>query len=127
MDVNSIVEKYIKLRDRKAEKKKAYEADVETIDNLLTKVEGVMLRYFEEHGMESIRTAAGTVYRGTRTSCTVASREEFFSWLKESGEWDLLDVRAAKANVETFVKENGDLPPGLNWSAVPTVGVRRGK
>ena len=127
MDINAIVEKYIKLRDKKAEKKKAYEADVELIESVMKKVEGVMQAYFTEHGMESVRTDAGTVYRGTRTSCSVADKEAFFNWLKETGEWPLLDIRASKTNVEEYVKENQDLPPGLNWNSEPTIGVRRGR
>jgi len=127
MNINTLVEKYVALRDKKATIKAEYDGKIERIEELLKKVEGVMLNHFEETGTESVRTAAGTCYRSTRSSCTVADREVFRAFILANNAWELADLRASKKAVEEYKTANEDLPPGLNYSAEVVVGVRRGK
>ena len=70
--IETIVEKYVALRDKKAEIKKAYTAKVEAIDQAMDQLEAFIAAKLAELGVESMRTAAGTAYKTTRTSATVA-------------------------------------------------------
>lgn len=126
MNVNEIVDRYIALRDRKSVIKKEYEDKVANIDKILEKAEAVMLKRFEEMGIESIKTSAGTVYKSTRTSATVGDWDAFLAHVRTHEAWEMLEHRAAKKAVEEFKAANDDLPPGINWRAEVVVNVRRG-
>lgn len=125
MEVNKLVEGYIKLRDAKATRKAAYEADVAKIETMMAKVEGKLLAYFQESGIESVRTDAGTAYKSARTSATVADRDAFFEFVREHDAYGMLEARCSKNAVAEWKEANGDLPPGLNWSEEVVVGFRR--
>lgn len=126
MDIKKIVEGYIKLRDKKAVLKKQYEEEVKNIDLLLTKAEGALLKHFDATGAESVKTAAGTAYKSSRTSATVADWDIFWGFVQKNEAWEFLEHRANKKAVEDFKKENDDLPPGINWRSETVVNVRRG-
>jgi deoxyribose-phosphate aldolase len=125
MKLNELVEKYIKLRDQKAAYKAEYDAKVAGIDALLEKMEVVLLKTFEEAGMDSVKTSSGTAYRTTRTSATVADWDAFLAYVKAHDAFELVERRCSKSAVEQFKAANDDLPPGLNWRAEQVVNVRR--
>lgn len=126
MKINDIVERYIALRDKKAEIKKEYELKVAKIDEVMTKAEGVLLKHFDETGSESVKTAAGTAYKAHRTSATVADWDSAFGFIRDQEAWEMLEHRVNKKAVEEYKEQNGDLPPGINWRAEVVVNVRRG-
>lgn len=127
VNVEGLVEKYVALRDKKSEYKAEYDAKVAKIDSLLARVEGVLLTHFQDTGAESVRTSAGTAYKSSRTSATVADWDSFFAFVQDTGSYHMLEHRCSKRAVEEYKQANEDLPPGLNWSEEVTVGVRRGK
>ena len=127
MKLDELVANYIKLRDKKSQLKKQYDEKVAKVDAVMDKMEAIILKTFQDSGIDSARTDAGTAYISTRTSATVASREEFFSWvLQDPDERSIfLENRVSKVAVEQFKAANGDLPPGINFRSEVTVGVRR--
>jgi hypothetical protein len=127
MNIDDLVSRYIALRDKKAEHKAEYDGKVAKVDELLRRVEGVLLKHFQDTGVESVRTESGTAYTSTRTSAKVADWDSFIGFVRESDSWDMLEHRCAKTVVEEYKNENGDLPPGLNWTSEVTVGIRRSK
>jgi hypothetical protein len=125
MKLDELVGKYIELRDKKAEMKAAYDAKIDKLEAALAKIEVILLRTFEETGIESVRTDLGTAYKTTKSSCTVADKDTFMGYVKNEGAWELLDVRASKTAVAQFRSVNDDNPPGLNWREVVAVNVKR--
>lgn len=123
--VDEIVARYIALRDKKAEIKAKYEAEVEAIDAAMNRVENYLLKLMTELGVESIRTSAGTPYVSRRTSATVADWDAFLGWVKSNGEWSMLERRANKTVVQSWRDEHNDLPPGLNWREERVVNIKR--
>ena len=127
MKLDELVANYIKLRDKKSQLKKQYDEKVAKVDAVMDKMEAIILKTFQDSGIDSARTDAGTAYISTRTSATVGSREEFLSWvLQDPDERSIfLENRVSKAAVEQFKAANDDLPPGVNFRSEVTVGVRR--
>jgi hypothetical protein len=126
MKLDEVVEKYIALRDRKAQIKKDAEEKMKPIDAAMDQIEAVLLSTFDQIGMDSCKSTAGTAYISTKTSATVADKEVFGAFVRASEDnWHLADVRAAKANIETYVEQHQDLPPGINWREERTINVRR--
>lgn len=126
MKVNEIVESYIKLRDRKAAIKKEYDDKVAKIEKVMSVAEAVLLKHFDKTGAESVKTDAGTAYKSTRTSATVADWDAFLAHVQRTEAWEMLEHRASKRAVEEYKAANDDLPPGINWSSEQVVNVRRG-
>lgn len=125
MNLDEMVSKYIELRDKKARLKAAYETKAAKLDDVLKKIEGVLLKTFNETGMESVRTDAGTAYKQVRTGCTVADWDSFFAFVQAEGAWEMLEHRASKIAVEQYRAANEDIPPGLNWREEVVINVRR--
>lgn len=125
MNYNEMVEHYVRLRDKRAEYKAEFDAKVQKIDLVLEKIEQKLMAHMNETGIESIRTGAGTAYRSIKSTASVADRDIFLDFVREHDAWELLETRAAKKAIEDYRAANDELPPGVNWSAVATINVRR--
>ncbi len=123
--VEKRIDQYVQLRDRlKAldEKHDAERAPYVEAQNLLT---GWMMDFMQRTGSDSIKTKAGTCYASTRYSTSLADAEAFMKHVVATQDFDLLDRRANATAVRAYVEEKGTLPPGVNLSALRTIGVRR--
>lgn len=125
MDMEKIIERFVALRDKKKELDEAHKEKLRPINEAMEKLEVAILNHLQATGSEGIRTKAGTAYKKTETSITVADKEVFKRHLFETGLWDLADIRASKSGIEQFRAENDDLPPGINWRQSVSVGVQR--
>lgn len=127
MKLNELIEKYIKVRDKKAQLKKERDVEIAKLDTVLEKMEGVILKMFEQTGQDSAKTEFGTAYTSERTSATVADRDVFIGWVLASPDERaiFLENRVNKTAVEQFRAETDDLPPGVNWRSEVVVNVRR--
>jgi hypothetical protein len=123
--MEELVNKYIELRDAKAKVKAAADAKIAKLDSVLDKIEAALLAEFQESGIESMRTKAGTAYKQTRTSAGVADWEAVLRFIQDNDMWHMLEKRVSKSAVEQFKDANGDLPPGLNWREEVVINVRR--
>lgn len=125
MKLSELVEKYIELRDKKAEIRHAYEEKANKIDAVLEQIEGTLLKAFDAAGLDSAKTSAGTAYTSTRTTASVADKDSFMDFVKANSEWHLLETRCSKTAVEQFKEVNGEVPPGVNWREERVVNIRR--
>ena len=126
MKLSEAVELYIKLRDRKAEMKAEFDAQVAGIQEKMDKLEAKLLEVFNKTGTDSVKTPFGTAYTSTRVSATAADREAFMNFVRANEEWSLLEVRPSKTAVEQFRTANdNEIPPGLNIREERVVNVRR--
>ena len=123
--MEELIEKYIAIRDKKAEIVADHKAKIAKIDETLDKVEAVLLVQLEENGMESARCKSGTVYKSNRTSATVADWDYVLNFIQTHDLWNMLERRVSKQAVEQYKEEHGDLPPGINWREEVVVNVRR--
>lgn len=125
MKLNEVVEKYILIRDRRSARKKEFDAADAHDKELQAKIESKLLQVFEQTGLDSCRTEFGTAYKSSRSSASVADKEVFMKFVRDSQAWPLLEVRAAKTAIEQYKDEHQELPPGVNWSEEVTINVRR--
>lgn len=123
--IAQIVERYVQLRDKKAELKAGYDASVKDIDAALERIENFLLTKMQELGVESVRTPFGTPYVSKRTSASVADWEAVLDFVKANDEWQMLERRVNKTVVAQWRDEHNDLPPGLNWTEERVVNIRR--
>ena len=115
MDIERLVEGYVKLRDKKSEIESRHKEELAPIKKLMADIEVRMLAAMQDMHTTSLKTKSGTAYQTTRVSATVADRDVFKKYCEENDAWELADIRAGKAAIRAMVEETGDLPPGINW------------
>ena len=119
---------YIKMRDRRAELLKEYEAEDAKIGEQMQMVEDELRNLFDEVGLESIRTTYGIVFRSVKTQYQVNDWDSMYKFVMEHNVPQLLQRRVSPTNMKQFLDENPNLMPmGMNIDNRYTVTVRRSK
>ena len=137
MPVAELVKAYIDIRDKKAQLKAELTKQMQPYDTALYQIETEMLDRMQQTGVDSMKTSAGTAYRTTKTSVSVADKAAFLEFIvdkvvdalrnKENAFpcFDMLDLKANKTAVEGYLSEKDELPPGVNMRREEAVGFRR--
>lgn len=125
MKISDLVEKYIDVRDKKAQYKAEADAKIVKFDDALAKMEAALLKVFDTTGMESVKTEFGTAYTSSRNTASIASPDEFMAFCKEHDAWHMLQKRVSVSAIEQYKDEHQDVPPGINWRVERTVNIRR--
>lgn len=128
LDLGKVTKAYINIRDARNALRKDYEASDEKLKEAQAKLEGAMLDHLNQHGMDAVRTEAGTFYRQEEITPSASDWNALYGWIKDNDAWDALERRIKK----TFVKEyqeahSGGLPPGISVFREYVVRVRRGQ
>ena len=119
---------YIKMRDKRSELLKAYEAEDAIIQEQMDMVEAELKKMCEEIGADSIKTSYGTVYRSVKTQYQVNDWDSMYKFVMEHNIPQVLFKRVSTTNMKQFLDENPNLMPiGMNIDNRYTVTVRRSK
>jgi hypothetical protein len=123
--IEAVIAAYRKTRD---EDIPALESKI----NELKKTQGAREEWLDQQltlqGVDSFKVkGVGMVGYTTQTSATVADRQSFFNWIKEdpANRLDFLQARASKDQVVTMLDEQKALPPGINYTTIKKVVVRK--
>lgn len=123
----AMAEQYVRLRDTIKEADRVHAEKLAPAKEYMDKLEAAMLDKLQTTGQDSAKTKAGTIYRSTRKSATIADGAAFREFVINDQEFDLVDWRANANAVAEWIDNtgNGQSPPGVNYSTMVTVGVRR--
>ncbi len=124
-NTDEIVAKYVALRDRKSELKRAYDLQVAEIDQAQETIEVYLMQLLTSLNVESLSATAGTVYKSTTVKAKIADREEARKFVLKTKNLDLLELRASSSGVKQYLQEHGKLPEGFEALTEQTVNVRR--
>lgn len=124
-DVQTLVNKYIQLRDKKAELDKQHKDRMAKYNDALKELESRLLDQLNTLGVESARTPSGTAYRTIRSSVKVDDRDAFISFIRDNDGWDFVESRPNKNAVESYLEEQQELPPGVSINRQAVVNIRR--
>jgi len=126
VDLSSMAATYIKIRDRRNDLRRAYEADDTTLANDMKMLESEMLEICKQSNAESIRTTAGTIIRSIKSRYTTSDWDSMYRFIQEHDAYGLLEKRLHQTHMKQFLEENPELlPMGLNVDREYTVVVRR--
>ena len=125
LNIDQLVDKYIRIRDKKAEVQKVQKAELARFDEALHAIERIFLTHMQENNVNSLNTDHGTAYKKVQTSCTIADRDAFLSFIREGDNWAFADLRANAPAVKAYLDANETLPPGVNFTSRLTVNVQR--
>ena len=123
--MDALVERYIELRDAKAELKARYTERVSKLDEIMARIEVQILTHFQKHGGESFKTKKGTAYKSKRTSVRVQDWDAVLDFIRKHELWSMLEKRVSKAAVEQYKEENDEFPPGVDIHEEVVINVRR--
>jgi hypothetical protein len=126
IDFEKRVMQFVACRDKIASMDKEHDAKVKPYKQALEMLRGELLGHLNTINADSVNSKAGTVYKSQKKSATIADPGAFRSFIIEHGLYDLVDWRANAPQVEKYMNDNKELPPGVNYSSVFVVGVRRG-
>jgi len=125
MNFEKAAQLYTELRAQLEEVDREFSERKAAIKGKMVTLESWFTAKATEEGLNDIKTDYGTVYWSTHHSATVASREEFFNFCKEYNAWDLLESRASKTAVKSYVEAEGTPPPGVNFSSTSVFNFRK--
>ena len=125
MNYELAAERYLSVRKAIDELERSHKVAKAGLMKKLVTLENWFTAKAQEDGLDSIRTAVGTGYWSTHHTATVASREEFFGYCKEHDTWDLVEARASKTGVKSYIEGNGAPPPGVNFSSTSVFNFRK--
>jgi len=125
MNYELAAEKYLQVRDKIDTLEKAHKAAKAEMTKTLVALEQWFTAKSQEEGLTKIPTDFGLVYWSKHNSATVASRDEFFTFCKENDNWDMVESRASKTGVKSFIEANGTPPPGVNFKTVQVFNFRK--
>ena len=123
--IDKRVEQYVQIRDQIRDMEKKHEEAIKPFKDVLEQLGAVLLDHLTRTGLESARTASGTVYRTERVSASIQDVSAFWGYVEGTQSWDLIDKRCNKTAVSDYVVTNGTPPPGVNYTVSHVVGVRR--
>jgi hypothetical protein len=122
--VDKRVGQYIQIRNALKKMDEEFEAKRKPLVEIQQILSGWMQAFLEKSGSESVKTASGTCYQSTRYTASLADPEAFMKFVITNQAYDLLDRKANATACRDYVEEHKNLPPGVNISAIRTVGVR---
>lgn len=126
MTTNQMIEKYLALRDRVADIRKRHVGELAPYNDAMVMLENILLDKLNAAREESVRTKAGTAYKTTRTSCTVAEWSKTLAYIQDNDAWELLEARVSKTAVEAIMQETQAPVPGVTVRREVALNVRRG-
>lgn len=119
---------YIKIRDKRAKNKEAFEIKDSELEAQMDLIEQTMLDLCKELGADSIKTPAGTVIRSVKSRYWTNDWDSMYRFIRDNDAFGLLEKRLHQTHMKEFLSENPDLlPMGLNIESEYTVTVRRSK
>lgn len=125
MNYEMAAEKYLQVRNQIEAMEREHKAAKAVLNEKLMALESWFTAKASEDGLETVKTPSGTAYWSTHHTATVASREEFFNFCKEHDAWDMVESRASKTGVKSYIEANGAPPPGVNFSSTRVFNLRK--
>lgn len=124
-DVENRIAQYVKLRDMMDQLEERQAAERKPLRAVIDQLGGWLQKFLDDNKLENLKTKSGSCYITTRFTASVQDPDGFMKFVKESGNFDLLERRANSTAVRDYVKEHNHLPTGVNLTQLSSIGVRR--
>lgn len=128
VNLAEIINKYIDLRDAVARVTKRAADECKPMQESMKAIETYLMDLFNKTGQKQIGTERGTAFLTTKTGCNIEDRDLYWGWLMEAPaeRRALLTLSANKTGVAEYIeKGDGTAPPGLKWTVMKDIQIRR--
>lgn len=125
MEVERIICAYIRMRDERSALKEKYEAQDGKIKAQMEELETYMMSLMDKQGATNIKSETGIAFFQEQTKASIADWGAFGVWCMENDGLDMLQRRVALRNLQAYLKEYDELPPGISISRERKVRIRK--
>ena len=125
MKVETVIEKYIGVREKRALLKREYELQDAKLQAAANKMEVWFLNKMKEENVDAYKTSSGTAYISQKIQASCADWPNFWTFCAENNCVQLLEKRVAVGAIKEYEETHGELPPFINKMVERIVKVRR--
>jgi hypothetical protein len=119
------IERYLKLRNAKAEREAKAEAEIKEYDDAMEAIENYLLSVMLERKEVQIKTAHGTAFQSPQMRAKLVDRAALVDYVKRTGDFNLFTNAVAKEAVTAYAEANKAPPPGVEITRFVAVNVRK--
>lgn len=112
-------------KEEKAAKEAAHKEAMAPLNAKIEKLESAILNKMQLDGVQSYKTSAGTAFKSSRVVISCPDKSAFMDFVKETGMFELLEVRPLKSAVEEYKTGRDALPPGIDYSEEVRLNFRK--
>ena len=117
MDYELAGRKYAEIRAEIEKREAEFAESLAPLKQTMHDLEIWITMKAQEDGLTKVPTKAGLGYWSTHTSASVADPAVFRDYCATNNAWDLLETRASKVAVKSFIEGHGTPPPGVNFTS----------
>lgn len=126
VQVDKLTRIYLKIRDKRAEVAAKFKEEDDQLVEQLELVKQELLDYCKAHGVDSVRTSEGLVYRTQKTRYWTSDWASMHKFILEHELPEFFEKRLNQGAVKEFLEENPEsVPPGLNVDSEYVIAVRK--
>lgn len=126
VDIEKRVGQFVKLRDLKTDIEAKHKEELRPINEAMEGLKALIAKGMDALNIDSAKTPCGTASFSTKASASLADKSAFWTYVVTTGQFDLIDYKANVTAVTAHIEaNNGQAPPGVNYSTYRDVGVRR--
>lgn len=126
VQVDKLTRTYIKIRDARAKLAAEFKMQDELMVGQLDLVKEALLDYCKDHGVDSVRTSEGLVYRTQKTRYWTSDWSSMHKFILENNLPEFFEKRLNQGAVKEYLEENPEsVPPGLNTDSEYVIAVRK--
>lgn len=126
ISVDRLVAAYIKMRDKRAELLREYEAADADVKAQMEAVESSLLDLCKQIGADTLGSKHGKVIRTVKTRYWTSDWDSMHKFVMQHNMPELLERRISQTTMKQLLDENPDLmPPGVNVDSRYAVTIRR--
>ena len=125
MDVDKVVQGYLKLREARSKLKREYEEQDEALKAKMEKLTNALAQVMVDTNSTQLGSNFGTVYRQVKTKASCADWPSLWGFVAEENRFDFLEKRLSAKAINDFINETGVNPPGVNLYQEYEVVVRK--
>ena len=116
----------VAIRDEITKINKEADKKVKALDREKEALEKYCDQKLEQSGVESAKTASGTIMRQEKIRFTTEDWEKMYQFIEDNDAFELLEKRIHQTNMRRFLEDNPDKEPkGLNAFRETKIVVRR--
>jgi len=126
ISVDKMVAVYIKMRDKRSQLLREYEAQDDEVKQQMDMIEAKLLELCKSIGADSLKSSKGTAIRSVKTRYWTSDWNSFHKFIMEHNMPELLEKRISQTTLKQLLDENPDMmPPGVNVDSKYAIVIRR--
>lgn len=116
--------RYVELRKRCEQIDREAQIQKAALQKIMVDIESWFTAKAKEDGFTTVTTAFGTAYWSTHHTVKVANPSAFRNYAINNMLYDLLETRASKPAVLSYIKAHNEAPPGIDFSSYRVFNLR---